>query len=64
MAWPGDGEQVVIDKLSTRFAPEIISKVSLLGHEGTLRWERDREGLKVTMPGAKPCDHAFVLKVQ
>jgi alpha-L-fucosidase len=64
LAWPGDNQVVEIDKLSTRFAPETVSTVTLLGHAGRVRWERDRKGLRVTMPAAKPGEHAFVLKVE
>jgi alpha-L-fucosidase len=62
--WPGDNQVLEIDKLSERFAPETITAVSLLGHRGTIRWERDRRGLRLTMPAAKPGEHAFVFKVE
>ncbi|MCD6508745.1 hypothetical protein J7M22_19260 [Candidatus Poribacteria bacterium] len=37
--------------------------LELLGSDEPVRWSRDPNGLTVTMPDRKPCDHAFVLKI-
>jgi alpha-L-fucosidase len=42
---------------------EDIESVRLLGIEGRLEWRQDYEGLHVTMPDKRPCDHAYTLKV-
>ena len=34
-----------------------------LGHAGNLAWSQTADGLVVTLPKKKPCEHAFVLKV-
>lgn len=36
----------------------------MLGSPETISFERTDEGLVVTLPKVKPCNHAFVLKVQ
>jgi alpha-L-fucosidase len=61
--WPG--ERLVIRSLGTSaglFDGE-VAEVRLLGHDGPLRWTRDADGLTVTMPERRPCEHAYVLKV-
>ena len=52
-----------IEGLASRFSPEKITKVTLLGHSGTIDWKRDRAGLTITTPSTKPCDHAFVFRL-
>jgi len=63
MAWPGDGASVTIKALSEKDEPAGIRKVTLLGHAGRLKWSRDQEALTVRFPKARPCEHAFALKV-
>lgn len=58
LAWPG--KTLTIKSL----ANESVKRVSLLGHEGTLEFKVDSKGLHATMPLEKPCDHAFVLKIE
>lgn len=41
-----------------------ISHVTLLGCPDRLAWRRDEDGLTVDLPADKPCDHAFVLKIE
>ena len=61
--WPG--KEVTIQSLSSnlRLYPHEIGEVRMLGVEQPLKWSRGEEGLKVTMPESKPCEHAFVLKI-
>jgi alpha-L-fucosidase len=40
-----------------------IADVRMLGDDRPLRFTRDDRGLTVQLPSAKPCDHAFVLKI-
>jgi alpha-L-fucosidase len=71
-SWPG--ETAVVATLGTSAAaaarfpdgkmPEgKIKSVTLLGHEGNLKFTQDADGLKVTLPADKPGDYAFVLKI-
>jgi len=43
--------------------PDEIASVRLLGSKGKLQWSRSPEGLVITMPKEKPCDHAVVFKI-
>ncbi len=60
LGWPADGK-LVIRSLATGAGR--ISAVSLLGHAGKLEWKQTDEGLVVTMPETKPCEHVFALKI-
>ena len=46
------------------FYKEEIKRISLLGHDEDLQWRLTRGGLMVEMPDEKPCDHAFVIKIE
>ena len=63
--WPENGE-VVIESLGDGQAhyPAVIQQVSLLGLKEALQWSRDPSGLKVKLPGEKPCTAAFTLKIE
>jgi alpha-L-fucosidase len=41
-----------------------IAKVWLLGSDAPVGWAQDARGLTISLPGQKPCDHAFVLKIE
>ncbi len=63
--WPGDGE-IVVQSLNeeTEVSTKGIKSVSLVGSDATLTWVQDEEGLHVTLPGERPCDHAYSLKIE
>jgi len=46
------------------FYKEEIKRVSLLGDGKDLDWKLTRRGLVVEMPDKKPCEHAYVLKIE
>lgn len=69
--WPG--EEALIKTLVVNDFPnehvlgiyeEEIMSVSMLGIEDALEWRIDEEGLKIKTPDRKPCEHAFVFKIQ
>lgn len=63
--WP-DNKQVLVKTLasgSQQLAGTPITQVSLLGHEGKLEWKQGTDGLTVQLPAIKPCELAFVLKM-
>jgi alpha-L-fucosidase len=60
LGWPD--ERVVIETLKHAYEPEIKS-IRLLGVDSDLEWSLTPEGLSITMPREKPCDHAFALKI-
>ncbi len=41
-----------------------IKSIELLGSRRKVEWKRDAKGLHITLPGKKPCDYAYVLKVR
>jgi len=64
MAWP-DNRKLVIKSLasdSPHYHGE-VARVGLLGSDSNLVWSRTMEGLTVTLPEARPCDYAYVLKI-
>jgi alpha-L-fucosidase len=63
MGWPQNG-QVIIKPLGNNSPQQTgeIEKVELLGH-GKVEFTRDNEGLKVSLPSQKPCEHAYTLKL-
>ena len=63
MGWPQEG-QVIIRPLGSGSQQKIgkIENVELLGH-GKVEFSQDAEGLKVSLPAQKPCDHAYALKL-
>jgi alpha-L-fucosidase len=63
MGWP-EKEGVVRPLATTsKLGVGRIRSVQLLGFKGKLKWTQDEAGLKVQMPPARPCDHAFALKI-
>jgi alpha-L-fucosidase len=64
MDWPG--EQAIITSLATasRYLPAgKIERVDLLGHPGDLEFTQDAEGLRISLPKARPCDTAYTFKI-
>ena len=58
MAWPS--RSVVIRSLT---GAEDVKSVAMLGSEKPLEWTPTGDGLHVTFPTRRPCDHAYVLKI-
>ena len=44
--------------------PSEIKRVSMLGAAGDLHWVQTPDGLMITPPAEKPCEHAFVFKIE
>jgi alpha-L-fucosidase len=59
--WPG--KEVVVPALAKGKVTSKIEEINLLGHAGALEFSQDENGLHVTMPEVKPCDHAFSLEI-
>jgi len=63
-------EDVMIRSLVSKNAPgyyiypDEIASVTMLGDGRELEWELvEGEGLRITPPDTKPCEHAFVFKI-
>lgn len=65
LAFPADGK-VTIKSLASNSTnwPGAIDSVRMLGVSGKLQFIRDENGLHLTLPGKKPCDIAFALKIK
>jgi alpha-L-fucosidase len=46
------------------FYTEEIKEITVLGDDKPLEWERTSKGLEVEMPDEKPCDYAYVIKIE
>jgi len=63
MDWPGNGAQVDIKALGSGNHDRKVSGVTLLGNDGPLKWTQGNDALGVQMPDARPCEHAYALKI-
>ena len=64
LAWPDNGKLVVksLAKIPRQTQGD-VKRVRLLGHAGKLDWKQSPEGLVVTLPAQRPCDHAFAFEI-
>jgi alpha-L-fucosidase len=64
MGWPTDG-RYVLRTLAAGAAGIVgdVKQVQLLGHRQNLPFQRTPEGLVVTLPTERPCEHAYVLRI-
>jgi alpha-L-fucosidase len=64
LAWPDTGKLVVKSLAKTPGRVQgNVGSVRLLGHSGKLDWKQSTEGLVVTLPAQRPCDHAFAFEI-
>ena len=40
-----------------------IKQMTMLGSKETIKWKKTPQGLRVSFPSQKPCDHAYVFKI-
>ena len=67
LAWPG--KKMLIRSLAPKFNwpglyPSEILSVTMLGDGKNLKWEMTKEGLSIETPETKPCDCAYVVKIE
>ena len=61
--WPGKKAVFPALKANSELYEKEIRSVTLLGHEGDLKFARTNQGLEVFLPDEKPCDYAFAFKI-
>jgi alpha-L-fucosidase len=61
LGWP-EGP-ITVETLKSLYPTE-IKRVRMLGVEQELSWTQTPEGLTITPPTEKPCEHAFVFKIE
>ena len=65
MGWPESGRATIAALAKSRgLAKGNVENVALLGSPGPLEWTLAETGLKVRLPGKKPGDYAFALKIE
>jgi len=62
LGWPGD--EITIKSIPEKMYASEIKSVKMLGVDKVLPWKMTREGLKIKTPNRKPCDHAYVFKIE
>lgn len=63
--WPEDGKILIKNlKAGSEHYTKEIESISMIGSDEPITWNRTAEGLEVTFPKEKPCEWAFVLKIQ
>jgi alpha-L-fucosidase len=63
--WPKDGVTTI--KTLAKGSPqrkEAIHSVELIGSKASLEWKQTENGLRVVLPKNRPCEFAYVLKIQ
>jgi len=63
LEWPGPGKELHVGASDLAQSPGPVASVSLLGHDAPLEWSQTDAGLKITLPAAPPCQHAYSFKV-
>jgi len=61
--WPEEGK-VFAESLDYNENIGEIKKISMLGSKEEIGWTRDELGLTLYFPEEKPCEHAFVFKLE
>ncbi|MHC4115200.1 MAG: alpha-L-fucosidase [Planctomycetota bacterium] len=62
-----NGENFALARPAPRyegFYKEEIKRISMLGDGKDLEWHRTEQGLVIKTPEKKPCDHAYVIKIE
>ena len=63
MGWPKEGKITIRSLGKFPGVTGKVTAVSLLGHQGELKWTHNAEGLTTELPAQKPCDYAVALKI-
>ena len=61
LGWPG--KEAVLNSVMPYFAEGELESIELLGCDKKLNFKIDGLAVKVEMPGVKPCEHAYTLKI-
>ncbi|MEO1011164.1 MAG: alpha-L-fucosidase [Bacteroidota bacterium] len=65
LGWPENDFQVEsLGSNSTKKQGLNIKEISILGSDETLKWSQRSNALSVSKPSIKPCEHAYVLKIE
>ena len=59
--WPG--KQISINSLKKLYRSE-IRYIRMLGTDSELDWSMNKNGLTIKTPEKRPCNHAYVFKIE
>ena len=67
--WPGTEAKIhnlrrFEEELSIHWEEEEIKSIKMLGIDGDLQWKMTEAALVIKTPNKKPCEHAFVFKIE
>ena len=62
LGWPG--EKVIIKSVAERLYESEINSVKMLGIDKELPWSMTKEAFIIKTPAMKPCEHAYVFKIE
>lgn len=62
LGWPE--EEVIITKAAKQVYESEIGSVKMLGAEDELQWAITEKGLEIKPPATRPCEHAYVFKIE
>ncbi|MHC4212970.1 MAG: alpha-L-fucosidase [Planctomycetota bacterium] len=63
MDWPADRVVSIKSLAVDNKDAGTVKSVSLLGHDGKIKWRQSGGGLEIELPEEKPCDYAFAFKM-
>lgn len=65
MDWPDEDFNMAALGLDSTSKFKIkIQNVTMLGSDFPVNWKQSKESLTITLPDKKPCDHAFVFRIE
>ncbi|VGO12946.1 hypothetical protein PDESU_01500 [Pontiella desulfatans] len=64
LGWPDDG-RFSIESLAigNPHEPRKVASVEFISGSNSVKWKQDREALHISVPGAKPCEAAYVFRI-
>lgn len=63
LEWPENGVLKIKSLNSTNELIATIKSIEMLGSKSKLKWTQNKESLAIQLPSEKPCDYAYVLKI-
>jgi len=62
LGWPKD--EITIKSMAEKLYDSEVKSVKMLGVDEVLPWKMTKEGLTIKTPTRKPCDHAYVFRIE
>jgi alpha-L-fucosidase len=63
LGWPDNEVRITSLGSGSPVKSDQIAGVSMLGSDEALTWAQDATGLRITVPTARPCDHAYTFRI-